>query len=589
MNPVTPSLPGYVLGEVIGSGARGMVYRGQDESSGEAVAIKLLPPSSSTVSAGVTELSRAIALSHPHLVPFRNFFYLETGWTALIYEFLEGGSLRDHLEDGRALPLDQAARLLDQMLAGLEYLHQRGIIHCDVKPENFLLSLKCLASANLKLSDLGSAHWGAAPGGRGRRIEGSPAYMAPERFYQGFGCNSDLYSVGVIAYELLTGGRPFEGSVRELAHAHLYEDFDAAALAEHPLLPWLIMMLQKEPANRLENATEARRLLTACFEHKAPVTPSKSSHPPELPTNRAEQAHQAVSDLREFRLLAGLSFEAPPREVFLTDNARPQIILVFETHLEVVAAQGAGWLRSFLPRSGPALAPGPGGEIYLHTGQGLAAWKPDVRTSQAVTNACATPPLDLACSGNGRHLAWAEQRRLARWDLLKRTLATTPFSDSGLHPVVAAWNDGSFGATTGLMRNLLAIYHSDGRYLDSVALPGPALSGRCGGRYLFLLCLDSAREGGYQIAAIDAQGCLRQAALPLDFGAFTFTPGGCLFQDVEGRLHRFDPEDGIISVEGMPRSLISHISCSASGRYLLMVDAGDAPVNAQLLCRQNKP
>ncbi|MFQ3614140.1 MAG: serine/threonine-protein kinase, partial [Cyanobacteriota bacterium] len=147
----------------------------------------------------------------------------------------------------------------DQILAGLTHAHQQGVIHCDIKPENILLK-PTPQGWQLKLTDFGIARHPEPIAGE-ITATGSPAYMAPERFYGHFSPASDLYAVGIILVELLTGQRPFSGSPSQLMYAHLNQPFVCPSEIPPPLQTLLELSLRKLPPRRFRTAAQMRSAL----------------------------------------------------------------------------------------------------------------------------------------------------------------------------------------------------------------------------------------------------------------------------------------------------------------------------------------
>jgi serine/threonine-protein kinase len=167
--------------------------------------------------------------------------------------------------DYQRLTLPQSIQVIIDILQGLDHAHQQGIIHCDLKPENILLNLQP-HGWTARISDFGIARLQQELAGQGMGNTGSPAYMAPERFYGQYPMSSDLYAVGVLLFELLTGYRPFSGTPVELMSAHLNRPLkipDAVPEVWHPILQ---TALQKLSARRFHTAAE---MLTAIREAAA--------------------------------------------------------------------------------------------------------------------------------------------------------------------------------------------------------------------------------------------------------------------------------------------------------------------------------
>ncbi len=192
-------------------------------------------------------------------------------------EYCEGGTLRYLIEQQNSLRLQEALNLIIGILDGLDYAHQRGIIHCDIKPENILLTLKS-QGWEPKLSDFGIARRLPLEGKLSHSERpstftgGSPAYMAPERFYGIYSPRSDVYAVGIVLFELLAGDRPFHGLPGELMSAHLNQRLQIPTEIPEALQTIIQKSLEKLPARRYKTAAEMAEAL-----RKALVNPQIQS------------------------------------------------------------------------------------------------------------------------------------------------------------------------------------------------------------------------------------------------------------------------------------------------------------------------
>lgn len=258
----------YEIDAKLGAGAMGEVYAAHHMKLGKRVAIKVIGRRLSEDDAAIERFAmeaRTLAkIQHPAIVAIEHIGDLPDGRAYFVMEFLRGESLFDRLQRGR-VPLPEALRILDQMARGLEAAHGEGVIHRDLKPENtFLVHLSGEPSA-VKLVDFGLSKLTADRAADDQRAErtgsgvpiGTPMYMSPEQARgQGVDHRTDIYALGIVAYELLLGQPPFPD-------AHSVAELFAAHLTETPPLPrsiWpeiptpldlaLFAMLAKDPASR---------------------------------------------------------------------------------------------------------------------------------------------------------------------------------------------------------------------------------------------------------------------------------------------------------------------------------------------------
>lgn len=243
------------LGQV-GQGQFGRVYFGIHRQNGHLAALKDLSPQQFPTHKFLRELAYLATLQHPNIVSFVALEHHRHG-RYLIASYCEAGTLRDLMESQGVLNPLQALALVEDILQGLDYAHRRHIIHCDLKPENILLSLKA-GGWLAQISDFGISQLGRETGmpSTGKGYTGSPAYMAPERFYGQFSPASDLYAVGVLLYELIAGNRPFSGLPKDIMAAHLNQKPNLPERIPPILRPTLERSLQKLPQNRFASALE---------------------------------------------------------------------------------------------------------------------------------------------------------------------------------------------------------------------------------------------------------------------------------------------------------------------------------------------
>ena len=264
---------GYVIERELGGGGMSRVFVATEVALHRRVVIKLLPLE---LAAGFDtgrferEIQLAASLQHPHVVPVH-----ATGEAhgVLYYTmpFVEGESLKQRLAREGALPLADAVRILCEIADALSYAHRRGIVHRDLKPANILLEeghalVADFGIAKAVVAATGSVSTGATLTSTGL-VLGTPAYMAPEQAAGGeTDHRADLYALGCLAYELLTGQPPFTGpSAQALIGAHIAHAPEPPA-SRRPGLPSeldrLVMgLLEKRPADRPQSAQEVVQAL----------------------------------------------------------------------------------------------------------------------------------------------------------------------------------------------------------------------------------------------------------------------------------------------------------------------------------------
>jgi serine/threonine protein kinase len=252
---------GYVVERVLADQGEATVLACSQPGLDRLVAVKRLrgPVDERGAARLRMEARVASAASHPNVVVVHDIFD-DDGVPCIVMDYLPGGSLRRHV--GR-LARPTCMRALEGVLAGLQHAHDRGIVHCDVKPENLLIT----DAGGVALADFGVAQttWPADGGGAvERELGGTPAYVAPEQALgRHFGPAVDLYATGIVAYELLLGCRPFSTtrSVLETlltrVHATPYPPARIDRLMPPRLAAWLEGMLARAPEDRPPSARAA--------------------------------------------------------------------------------------------------------------------------------------------------------------------------------------------------------------------------------------------------------------------------------------------------------------------------------------------
>jgi eukaryotic-like serine/threonine-protein kinase len=287
--------PTFELDKEIGRGGMGIVYLARDRRLKRAVAIKVLPPELSfraeIKSRFLREAETAAQLSHPNIVPI---FTVDErgGLVFFVMAYVAGETLGSRLQREGAIPSADAARLLTEVASALAYAHSRGVIHRDIKPDNILLASE---GGRAVVTDFGIARAVSMSGGDSRLTAtgmaiGTPAYMSPEQCAgdKEVDGRSDLYSLGVVAYQMVSGQLPFSGSgTGALLVKHLSEKpvpVDVRAPNVPPWLAALIMrLLEKQPGDRYADAGALVRALESSGADQPaprPRQPQPSIDPP---------------------------------------------------------------------------------------------------------------------------------------------------------------------------------------------------------------------------------------------------------------------------------------------------------------------
>lgn len=355
----------YRLLRLLGAGGHGRVYLAEDEAGGPQVAVKLLPGAPRDDAPGpsarrMAELHRRFTreaqvlrgLHHPNLVAVHAF---HEGAGVLVMEYLPGGSLAQHIGE-RAVPLPPSrvrAVLLDA-LAGLEAAHAAGVLHRDLKPANFFLT----SIGTVKLGDFGAAHLQELGATQTESLVGTLAYMAPEQLTGApLSFATDLYALGVTAFQLLTGHLPFPGP--DFASQHLHAPPPPVRTLWPELSPpWEALCAQlmaKPPAQRGDSLGAVRQAVRALpvealdpalrLRDELPHAPGAAS--PDTPPAAAHQSGTALET-------------TPYSTLFLRSEPRTGRPVVTEHFAPGVLQSEAGaahlrWLRALARLGGPGL------------------------------------------------------------------------------------------------------------------------------------------------------------------------------------------------------------------------------------------
>ncbi|MFA7062091.1 MAG: serine/threonine-protein kinase, partial [Pedobacter sp.] len=260
----------YQIIREVGRGAMGVVYEARDPNIGRVVALKVLRQDRITTEKFVNRFLKEAKvvgrLSHPRIVTIYDVGE-DQGTIYIAMEFLEGIPLSDLINNKR-FDADEVIELGIKIASALEYAHQKGVVHRDIKPSNIIVS----PDGQIKITDFGIAHIEDATATlqtQAGEIMGTPAYMSPEQV-QGnpVDCRSDLFSLGIILYELSTGTRPFGGEGKGLATI-----FNEIMLVtphephkESPPIPKglskiIMKALEKEPGKRFQSGMELANAL----------------------------------------------------------------------------------------------------------------------------------------------------------------------------------------------------------------------------------------------------------------------------------------------------------------------------------------
>ncbi len=259
---VLSSIPSrYEVLSQIGTGGMGIVFKVRDRDTHEIVALKILKPGMSSAPAMQENLRKEVCLArkvtHKNVCRIHEFNRSNEA-ACISMEFVEGESLLSKLRRVGALPLSESLEIARQICAGLREAHAQGIVHRDLKPANIMVDV----SGTVKIMDFGIARLTEEDGQMTGTIAGTPAYMAPEQLeLKTMGPQTDIYSLGLLLYEMVTGSQAFAGDtpiaialkqIRELPRRP--SDISSALPARTEAI--ILKCLRKDPAKRFQSVDE---------------------------------------------------------------------------------------------------------------------------------------------------------------------------------------------------------------------------------------------------------------------------------------------------------------------------------------------
>ena len=293
----------YELDTEIGRGGMGIVYRARDRRLKRQIAIKVLPPElafrGEIRSRFLREAETAASLNHPNIVDIYTVDEIE-GLVFFVMAYISGDNLAKRLHELGVLDIDETRRIVREVADALAYAHERGVVHRDIKPDNIILDAE---SGRSMVTDFGIAR-AVTEGGDSRLTAtgmaiGTPAYMSPEQAAgeRQIDGRSDLYSLGVVAYQMLCGEPPFTAtSTPAMLVKHISERptpiEQRRTEIPQDLARAVMMLLEKDPANRFPSASA---LVAALDTGYVPTIPGRGTRSAGLAEPRTEERFGGAS------------------------------------------------------------------------------------------------------------------------------------------------------------------------------------------------------------------------------------------------------------------------------------------------------
>jgi serine/threonine-protein kinase len=300
------SLGRYQIQGVLGKGAMGLVYDGIDPNLGRRVAIKTIltrkldAEAARMISVRFEREVRAVArLNHRNIVQVYD-FGAEGELAYIVMEFIQGRELKDYFDANERFELKKAFHIMIELLDALEFAHEAGIVHRDIKPGNVMID----AAGHAKLTDFGVARV-ADPGDqaeatRAGAMVGTPAYMSPEQIQgQKVDRRTDIFSAGIIFYQFLTGRKPFEGNQFVLQQKIVLEDpvWPSAIVQVPPEFDRVMARaLARDVEQRYQSARSFADALKRILEGKPPEDPDEVPARPLAAPSPAAAAQESEAE-----------------------------------------------------------------------------------------------------------------------------------------------------------------------------------------------------------------------------------------------------------------------------------------------------
>ncbi|MCP3105522.1 serine/threonine protein kinase, partial [Myxococcus sp. K15C18031901] len=371
----------YELRSRVGVGGMGLVYEGIQPLIGKRVAVKVLRPelahSTEQVERLLAEARAVNAIRHRGIIDIFGFGQVPDGRQYIVMEFLEGQALDAVLAEKVRLPVPEALSILDEVLAALAAAHGAGVVHRDLKPSNIFLVRQPDGSRYVKVLDFGLAKRGQGPTGRTAQtrtdmVVGTPEYMAPEQARgQEVGPMTDLYALGVVSFEIVTGRLPFTGSSPVdllMKHVEARPPRPSEFVPDLPpaLDAFILQMLTKDPETRPNKADDLRQQLTKLRRSLRATrsNPSALAPSPEHPVSRDDaDSRRPTTPVAPIELSAAQAASAArlTRNVEVPRRKRLPVVVAIGS-ATVLLAVGAALVLREPAQSVPLTPPRPAAE-----------------------------------------------------------------------------------------------------------------------------------------------------------------------------------------------------------------------------------
>jgi eukaryotic-like serine/threonine-protein kinase len=428
----------YVIERELGAGGMATVYLAHDVRHDRKVALKVLRPELAAILGGerfLKEIRLTANLQHPHILPLHDSGEAD-GTVFYVMPYVEGESLRDRLNREKQLPVDDAVRIAREVASALDYAHRHDVVHRDIKPENILLH-----DGQALVADFGIALAVSTVGGSTRMTEtgmslGTPHYMAPEQAMgdREITPRADVYALGVVLYEMLTGDPPFTGSTAQAIVARVVTEAPRGlTLQRHTIPPHVeavvLKALEKLPADRFATAAEFAAALgnpQFTVQAAAPPAGTVAAAPRRAPWRSPWTLAPAALAAAALGLAAWLVLRPAPEPP--------------------VTRYGLLLPESQAPRPNLPFRISPDGRYFAYVGPGenntMQLWVKDRGRFEATALAGTNGILNFTFSPDGQWLAYTQAGELRKMPITGGA-ATTLADSASSQPGVAWLDDGT--------------------------------------------------------------------------------------------------------------------------------------------------
>lgn len=505
----------YRVRSALASSAHASVMLADDTDGGNPVVLKRFD--SATRGAFLREAAAAVGSRHPHLCTPIDTIYMADSGGYLVFEYFPAGTLRDLLGREGKLTFSETVKLARHCLEALAAMHARNIIHCDIKPDNVFVRGEG-SDREYLIGDLGAA-CSIREAQTGRHNTGSPAYAAPERVDGRLGFTSDLYSLGVMLFEAVSGRPPFEGGPREVARAHASEPAPLDRVGNGFLRDLIGGLLEKSPAQRIPSAERALQLFG---DQRASAPAPDAPHAVRSDPPRIAPVRQAVLGRRPpkevYRTLVPAGFD----RIHLLSTARSSPILLTETATDVAVNRLEDTSRSMiLPKSGAIRVIGSSAFAY-RSESSIAVWNLADDRRHVLHDRC-VGSIDFSASTD--RLFWRTRRSGHLLDLVSRSELSFLVPHYLLEPRSHLLPEGHFAVSAGPMNSQIVLRDADGEVLRTVELDGPVISIESERTVMLAVTLNVSSRDNYAVWRVAGYAQPERLDMPLETRAIASTPG----------------------------------------------------------------